>query len=77
MELNSSFSSFDIPQEEEDRRNYDEIRPYRTVTTIGCATTIDRTFFFEMGGFDEGIELQDAMNTELSMRVSELMSKFK
>lgn len=33
---------------------------------------IDRTFFFEIGGFDEGIELQDAMNTELSMRVSSI-----
>lgn len=36
---------------------------------IGCAFSIDREFFFEIGAFDEKMDIWGAENVEISFRV--------
>ena len=42
---------------------------YRSVTLIGCALAIDRAYFFEVGAFDEGMEIWGGENIEFPVRV--------
>lgn len=51
------------------RNRGDVTAPYRTPAMIGCAITIDREFFFEIGTFDAGMDIWGGENTELSLRV--------
>jgi len=46
----------------------DEKRPMATATTIGCALAVDRKFFFELGAFDDGMQIWGGENLELSVR---------
>ena len=46
----------------------DETRPMATAATIGCALAIDRSFFFELGAFDDGMLIWGGENLELSVR---------
>lgn len=52
------------------RRHGDKTVPFRTVTMIGCAFAIDREFFFEVGSYDEGLDIWGSENMEMSLRVS-------
>lgn len=52
------------------RRHGDKTVPVRTVTMIGCAFAIDREFFFEVGSYDEGLDIWGSENMEISLRVS-------
>lgn len=60
---------FPIPEREVIRNNGDLTAPYRTPSLIGCATAIDREFFFEIGSFDKGMVIWGGEATELSIRV--------
>lgn len=51
------------------RRHHDKTKPLRTVTMIGCAFAVDRKFFFEIGAYDEGLEIWGSENMEISLRV--------
>ena len=42
--------------------------PILSPTTIGCAFVVDKTFFFELGGFDEGMYIWGGENLEMSFR---------
>ena len=46
----------------------DETQPMATATTIGCALAVDRKFFFELGAFDDGMQIWGGENLELSVR---------
>lgn len=59
----------DVPQRELLRTKYDETAPIRTPTHVGCAFSIDREFFFEIGTFDEQMQIWGSENVELSFRV--------
>lgn len=52
------------------RRHNDKTVPLRTVTMIGCAFAVDRKFFFEIGAYDEGLDIWGSENMEISLRVS-------
>lgn len=60
---------FDIPLRELKRVNYDRTAPIRTPTLVGCAFAIDREFFFEIGSYDEKMDIWGSENLEMSLRV--------
>ena len=41
----------------------------RTPTLIGCSLVIEKNYFFEMGAFDEGMDIWGGENIELPVRV--------
>lgn len=51
------------------RLQRDETAPVRTPTMIGCAFTIDREFFYEIGAYDTGMDIWGSENLEMALRV--------
>ena len=43
---------------------------FRTPTMAGGLFTIDRQYFYEIGAYDEGMDVWGAENLEMSFRVS-------
>lgn len=58
-----------IPERELKRTKHDVTAPVRTPTLIGCAFSIDREFFFEIGTYDEGMNIWGSENLEMALRV--------
>lgn len=58
-----------IPERELNRTKYDKTAPIRTPTMVGCGFSIDREFFFEIGSYDEGMNIWGSENLEISLRV--------
>lgn len=63
------FFRLSIPQREFNRTNYDRTAPLHTPALIGCAFAVDTKFFFEIGGFDDGMEVWGGENIEIALRV--------
>lgn len=59
-----------MPERELERRNGSASAPLRTPVMIGCAFAIDKSFFHEIGEFDEGMDIIGTENLEISVRVS-------
>lgn len=70
--VNFNFSDIrtTIPEREKIRSNYDRTAPMRSLTHIGCAFAVDREFFFEIGSYDDGMDIWGSENVELAFRVS-------
>lgn len=51
------------------RVNRDETAPLRTPMMVGCAFTVDREFFFEIGAYDAGMNIWGSENLEMALRV--------
>ncbi|XP_074650441.1 putative N-acetylgalactosaminyltransferase 9 [Tubulanus polymorphus] len=51
-----------------DRRT-SSTQPIRSPTMIGCVFAMDRNYFFQLGGFDEGMDVWGGENIELPIRV--------
>lgn len=58
-----------IPQRELIRTRYDRTAPLRTPTHIGCAFSIDREFFYEIGSYDDNMQIWGSENLEMALRV--------
>lgn len=58
-----------IPEREKIRTNYSKTALIRLPTHVGCAFAADRNFFFEIGSFDEGMDIWGSENMELAIRV--------
>lgn len=58
-----------LPQRERKRTNFDRTAPLRTPNHIGCAFSIDREFFFEIGSYDEQMDIWGSENLEMALRV--------
>ncbi|ELT89149.1 hypothetical protein CAPTEDRAFT_34275, partial [Capitella teleta] len=43
-------------------------QPFPSPTTIGCAMAMNRDYFFEIGGFDEGMFIWGGENLEISFK---------
>lgn len=68
---NINFYRRDVPQRERLRTKYDKTAPIRTPTHVGCAFSIDREFFFEIGSYDEQMDIWGSENVELAFRVGD------
>lgn len=53
-----------------ERRNHDRTAPLRTPTMAGGLFSIDKQFFYEIGSYDEGMDIWGGENLEMSFRVS-------
>lgn len=49
------------------RKNKTE--PFPTPMMVGCAFSIDRVFFYEIGSYDSGMHIWGSENLETSLRV--------
>lgn len=66
---NFVFSWADVPPREWLRIGADRVQPLRQPTMAGGLFTIDRDFFYEIGAYDEGMQIWGGENMELSLRV--------
>ena len=53
-----------------DRRNNDRTAPLRTPTMAGGLFSIDKEYFYELGAYDEGMNIWGGENLEMSFRVN-------
>jgi hypothetical protein len=64
------FNWIDIPEHETTRRGgSDSIQPTRTPTMAGGLFAVDRNYFWEIGSYDEEMEVWGGENLEMSFRV--------
>ena len=61
-----------VPQREMDRRGGDRSKPLHTPAMAGGLFSIDRDYFYEVGSYDEGMDIWGGENLEMSFRVNSL-----
>nr|CAH7739277.1 unnamed protein product [Callosobruchus chinensis] len=64
-----NFRWYRVPQREMDRRKSDRTAPLRTPTMAGGLFSIDKEFFYEIGSYDEGMDIWGGENLEMSFRI--------
>ncbi|XP_065340037.1 polypeptide N-acetylgalactosaminyltransferase 5 isoform X1 [Cloeon dipterum] len=64
-----NFRWYRVPQREMQRRGGDRTAPLRTPTMAGGLFSIDRSYFYELGSYDEGMDIWGGENLEMSFRV--------
>ncbi|KAK6617043.1 Polypeptide N-acetylgalactosaminyltransferase 5 [Polyplax serrata] len=64
-----NFRWYRVPKREMDRRNNDKTVPIRTPTMAGGLFSIDKEYFYELGAYDEGMDIWGGENLEMSFRV--------
>lgn len=60
-----------VPSREMERRHQDKTAPLRSPTMAGGLFSIDKDFFYEIGSYDEGMDIWGGENLEMSFRVSD------
>lgn len=68
-----NFRWYRVPQRELERRHNDKTAPLRSPTMAGGLFSIDKDFFYEIGSYDEGMDIWGGENLEMSFRVSILL----
>uniref|UniRef100_A0A9J2PZX2 Polypeptide N-acetylgalactosaminyltransferase n=1 Tax=Ascaris lumbricoides TaxID=6252 RepID=A0A9J2PZX2_ASCLU len=64
-----NFRWYPVPKREMERRNHDRSAPIQTPTIAGGLFAIDRQFFYDIGSYDEGMQVWGGENLEISFRV--------
>ncbi|KJH43020.1 glycosyltransferase, group 2 family protein [Dictyocaulus viviparus] len=64
-----NFRWYPVPKRELLRRKGDRSSPIRTPTIAGGLFAIDRQFFYDIGSYDEGMQVWGGENLEISFRV--------
>lgn len=59
-----------VPKRELERVNNNATEALRQPAMAGGLFSIDRDFFYEIGSYDEGMEIWGGENIEMSLRVS-------
>ena len=57
-----------MPEHEKKRINYSDNSPFRSPTLVGCAFAVLKKHFFEIGGFDDAMNIWGGENIELAFR---------
>ncbi|XP_019851218.1 PREDICTED: polypeptide N-acetylgalactosaminyltransferase 11-like isoform X2 [Amphimedon queenslandica] len=66
---NLQFKWKKIPEYEQKRRGHDETREVYSPTMAGGLFAIDRSYFFEIGAYDMGMDIWGGENLEISFRI--------
>ncbi|XP_037051693.1 polypeptide N-acetylgalactosaminyltransferase 5 isoform X1 [Bradysia coprophila] len=64
-----NFRWYRVPSREMERRHQDKTAPLRSPTMAGGLFSIDKDFFYEIGSYDEGMDIWGGENLEMSFRV--------
>lgn len=64
-----NFRWYRVPQREMDRRGGDRSKPLHTPAMAGGLFSIERDYFYEVGSYDEGMDIWGGENLEMSFRV--------
>jgi len=64
-----NFRWYRVPQREMDRRGGDRSEPLHTPAMAGGLFSIDKEYFYEIGSYDEGMDIWGGENLEMSFRV--------
>uniref|UniRef100_A0A224XLV8 Polypeptide N-acetylgalactosaminyltransferase n=1 Tax=Panstrongylus lignarius TaxID=156445 RepID=A0A224XLV8_9HEMI len=64
-----NFRWYRVPQREMERRGGDRTAPLRTPTMAGGLFSIDKEYFYELGAYDDGMDIWGGENLEMSFRV--------
>jgi len=64
-----NFRWYRVPQREMDRRGGDRSEPLHTPAMAGGLFAIDRDYFYQVGSYDEGMDIWGGENLEMSFRV--------
>jgi len=64
-----NFRWYPVPQREVDRRGGDRSLPMRTPTMAGGLFSIDKSYFYEIGSYDSGMDIWGGENLEMSFRI--------
>jgi len=64
-----NFRWYSVPEREMERRNHDRSTPIRTPTIAGGLFAVDRQFFYDIGTYDQGMQVWGGENLEISFRV--------
>jgi len=64
-----NFRWYRVPQREMDRRGGDRSEPLHTPAMAGGLFAIDRDYFYEVGSYDEGMDIWGGENLEMSFRI--------
>ena len=59
-----------------ERRGGDRTAPLRTPTMAGGLFSIDKEYFYEIGAYDEGMDIWGGENLEMSFRVCNSLDYF-
>ena len=60
-----------------DNNKHDMSYPAKTPTMAGVSFSINRSYFYELGTYDEGMDFLGAENLEMSFRVKLLIRNLK
>ncbi|ELT87494.1 hypothetical protein CAPTEDRAFT_198873 [Capitella teleta] len=64
-----NFRWYPVPQREVERRGGDRSLPLRSPTMAGGLLAIERDYFYEIGSYDDGMDIWGGENLEMSFRI--------
>lgn len=64
-----TFSRTDYPERVLKQINHSKTALLPLPMHVGCAFAVDRDFFYEIGSYDEGMDIWGSENLELALRV--------
>ena len=57
-----------MPDHEKERIHHSDHAPFRSPTLVGCAFAVQKQHFFDVGSFDDAMNIWGGENIELAFR---------